>query len=105
MSMEIQVDPAAVQSLVEKARQVPSERMNAAIDKLSDLQEVTSDWKGDAVESHEAARNELENVLTNSKALMDAILSTLDQAVEDFSSKDEEISMKFEKKVDNYSSK
>ncbi|GAF11203.1 hypothetical protein JCM19046_1713 [Bacillus sp. JCM 19046] len=105
MSMEIIVDPDAVKSLVDKTRQVPAERIDAALDKLTNLQEATSDWKGDAVENHEAARKELENVLSNTKLLMNAILLAMDQAVEDFSSKDEGISKKFEVMVDNYSSK
>ena len=104
MTLKIQVDPDAVKSLVDKARQVPSERMDSAIDKLTNLKETTSTWEGAAPGNHESAIQELEKVLTNSKALMDAILAAMDQAVDNFEQIDDEISTKFEIMADHYTS-
>ncbi|TSB48509.1 WXG100 family type VII secretion target [Alkalicoccobacillus porphyridii] len=104
MTLRIQVDPDAVKSLVDKARQVPSGRVNTALDKLASLKEATSTWKGNAPGDHDAAIQELEKVITNSKVLMEAILVAMDQAVDNFEQIDEEISSKFEIMASQYTS-
>ncbi|GIN15582.1 hypothetical protein J32TS2_09380 [Shouchella clausii] len=102
MSLEIKVDPAAVQSLIEKARLIPGERMEEAISKLDALIDTVSDWKGDAKAEHDLASADLRKALVQTQALMEAMLATLDQAIEQMNETDEEMSSKFETKVDHY---
>lgn len=102
MSLQIKVEPAAVKSLTEKARLVPNERIDAALKKLEQLENTISSWKGDSRPAFDNLHEELKDALTNTKSLMNAMLTSLDQAVDDFSKMDDEISTRFEQVVDYY---
>lgn len=102
MTLEVKVNPQAVKSLTEKARLVPNERIDIAIEKLEELESTLSSWKGDGKPAYEDVHADVKNTLTSTKALMNAMLAALDKAMDDFSHMDEEISKRFERAVDNY---
>lgn len=102
MSLEIRVEPDAVKSLTDKARLIPNERIDQALSKLEELEGTLSDWKGDSKPSYDSLHAEMESTLTSTKQLMNAILAALDNAVDDFSKVDQDISSKFEITVNNY---
>lgn len=102
MSLEIRVEPDAVKSLTEKARLVPNERIDQALSKLEELESTLSNWKGDSKSPYDSLHADMESTLTSTKELMNAMLAALDNAVDDFSKVDDEISSKFEITVENY---
>lgn len=102
MGLEIKVEPEAVKSLTEKARLVPSDRMDSALKKLEELESTLSSWKGDSKPAYDSLHAEMKDTLTSTKELMNAMLAALDNAIDDFSKIDNEISTKFEKTVENY---
>ncbi|MBT2214708.1 hypothetical protein KK120_02600 [Virgibacillus dakarensis] len=102
MSLEIKVNPDAVNSLVEKARNVPNKRIDLAIKKLDDLEDTLSSWKGEGKSAHDDVCADLKSSFADAKNLMNGILAAFDKAIDDFSDLDEEISSKFEKAVNHY---
>lgn len=102
MSLEIQVKPEAVRSLTEKARSVPNDRISKALDDLDELESTLSSWKGDGKPAYESLHADIKSTLTSTQELMNAMLSSLDLAIDDFSKIDKDISSKFDIVVDNY---
>ncbi|WP_078578355.1 WXG100 family type VII secretion target [Salipaludibacillus agaradhaerens] len=102
MTLQIKVDPAAVESLIGKARQVPTERMDNVKDKIYDLYVATASWEGEAQKAHEDMRVNVFKTLEKTQSLMTEILATLDTSIEKFEEKDAEISTSFERRVNNY---
>lgn len=102
MSLEIQVKPEAVKSLTEKARLVPNDRMDASIEKLEELEDTLSSWKGEGEPAYDSLHTEMKEALKSTKDLMNAMLGALDHSIDDFSKMDQEISTKFERAVENY---
>lgn len=102
MGLEIKVEPEAIKSLTEKARLVPNDRIDSALEKLEDLESTLSSWKGDSKSAYDSLHVEMKGTLTSTKELMTAILAALDNSVENFSKIDNEISTKFDRAVENY---
>lgn len=102
MGLEIKVEPEAVKSLTEKARTVPNERIDAALEKLGELESTLSSWKGDGKPAYEGLHTEMTDTLTSTKDLMNAMLAALDNAIDDFSRIDKDVSTKFERAVGDY---
>ncbi len=102
MSLEIKVDPDAVKSLTAKARLVPNERIDQTLGELEELESTLSGWKGDSKSPYDSLHVDMERALTSTKELMNAMLAALDNAVDDFSKVDDEISSRFEITVENY---
>jgi uncharacterized protein YukE len=102
MSLEIKVEPEAVKSLTKKARLVPNNRIDTALGKLETLESTLSSWKGDSKSAYDNLHTEMKDTLTSTKELMNAMLAALDNAIDDFSKIDHEISAKFESAVHRY---
>jgi len=102
MTLEIKVNPEAIKSLTKDARVVPNERIDSAIEKLEQLESNLASWKGEGKQAFDEVQADLKDTLSNTKALMNAMLAALDKATDDFSEMDEEISTRFEQAVDNY---
>ncbi|UTR16891.1 hypothetical protein MM221_10465 [Salipaludibacillus sp. LMS25] len=91
MSKQIKVNAEAIEGIVEKARQVPEQRMDEAIDKLKTLSETLSTWEGEAPQGHAELYKEVHFALIKTKMLMSTILKTLDQSVESLAEQDDEL--------------
>lgn len=102
MSLEIKVEPEAVQSLTERARLVSSDRIDNALGKLEELESTISSWQGDSKSAYDSLHTEMKDTLTNTRDLMNAMLLALDKSMEDFSKMDSEISARFKRVVENY---
>ncbi|MCR6105009.1 hypothetical protein HXA34_01755 [Salipaludibacillus agaradhaerens] len=102
MTLQIIVDPDAVESLIGKARQVPIERMDNVKEKINGLNVIIASWEGEAQKAHEDMRVNIFNTLEKTQSLMTEILATLDTSIEKFDEKDVEISLEFERRVFNY---
>ncbi len=102
MSLKIVVHSAVVKELSEKARVVPNERIDDALDKLKALDEKILSWKGEAKPAFDEVHEDVKETLNHTKTLMNTILTVLDQTVDDISSVDVELSERFERAVDHY---
>lgn len=105
MSFKIKVDPEAVKALTEKARLIPNERMEAALNKLADLETTLLTWKGNSKESYEDVHAYVHESLVSTQELMNAMLIALDKSIEEFSYTDVNVSERFERIVDSYTTK
>lgn len=102
MSLRIVVHSTAVKEVTKQARLVPNERIDDALDKLEALEETLLSWKGEAKPAFDEVHEDVKETLNHTKNLMNTILSVLDQTVDDIYSVDVELSERFERAVDHY---